>query len=110
VKLPGFERARIDAEKLRDYLLSATHLIGRFKTVFFSRLGYSAERWEEVEKDLRALLARGEARPAGETRYGRKYIVSGRLLGPSGQSASVATVWVILTGEETPRFVTAYPE
>ena len=29
---------------------------------------------------------------------------------PSGQSADVVSVWVVRTGEDFPRFVTAYPE
>ena len=38
-----------------------------------------------------------------------KYVVSGRLSGPSGDAAGVITVWIILDGESAPRFVTAYP-
>lgn len=32
------------------------------------------------------------------------------LVGPSGRSADVLSVWIVRTGEELPRFVTAYPE
>ena len=32
------------------------------------------------------------------------------LVGPAGSLADVVSVWVVRTGEEVPRFVTAYPE
>jgi len=47
--------------------------------------------------------------PAGRNDYGEKYKISGRLKGPSGLSGGIVTVWIVLSGEEIPRFVTAYP-
>lgn len=44
-----------------------------------------------------------------ETEFGTKYEVRGEFVGPSGRIAAVVAVWVILRGEEFPRFVTAYP-
>jgi hypothetical protein len=44
VGLPNADRAVIEDAKVRDYLLSATHPIGRFKSVFFVALGFSADR------------------------------------------------------------------
>ena len=41
--------------------------------------------------------------------YGRKFVITGPLTGPSGRTAILVSVWAIPTGEETPRFVTAYP-
>ena len=41
--------------------------------------------------------------------YGQKYLVRGILKGPSGKAAEVVTVWIILSGEGVPRFVTAFP-
>lgn len=101
--------AVVPAEKLRDYLLSSAHPIGRYKSMFFRSLGYTQDQWQVLERDLRAHLS-NEARSAGVTEYGRKFSVSGPLSGPNGRSAGVVTLWIILTGERTPRFVTAYPE
>ena len=39
--LPGADRAIVDAAKVRDYLLSPEHPVGRFKAVFFGALGYT---------------------------------------------------------------------
>jgi hypothetical protein len=39
VSLPEGSRAVIEPAKLRDYLLSSSHPVGRFKAVFFHALG-----------------------------------------------------------------------
>lgn len=104
------ENAVIPVEKLRDYLLSHSHPIGRYKATFFLRLGYTRNGWQQLDQDLRELLTRNTSESADVTPYGLKFIVRGRLLGPSGRSARVITVWTILTGDTSPRFVTAYPE
>ena len=109
MKLPATERALIEPAKVRDYLLSREHPVGRFKAVFFESLGYSADAWQQLEADLRALAIAGEAILGDQTKYGQKYEVRGTLNGPSGRGASVVTVWIVRWGEETPRFVTAFP-
>jgi hypothetical protein len=101
--------AIVSADKLRDYLLSSVHPIGRYKSAFFRSLGYAQEQWHLLERDLRAVLST-EAQPSGVTEYGQKFSVRGTLTGPNGRSAGVVTVWIILIGETVPRFVTAYPE
>lgn len=107
--LPNAEKAIIEVEKLRDYILSSTHPVGQFKAAVFRRLGYSAENWEAFEEILRALILSHDAVEMEENQYGKKFIVEGLFDGPSGQSMQIVTVWVILKGESVPRFVTAYP-
>ena len=41
--------------------------------------------------------------------HGQKYEIRGIRTGPSGRSAEIVSVWIILSGENVPRFVTAYP-
>lgn len=53
VKLPNAELAVIDAAKVRDYLLSESHPVGRFKAAFFKGLGFRADRWQDLESALR---------------------------------------------------------
>jgi hypothetical protein len=109
VKLPGADKAVVSRVKLTDYLLSETHPVGRFKAKFFASLGYSVDDWQTLEGDIRSLLE-GEAWESERTPYGTKYEVVGELNGPSGGATRIVTVWIILRGEDTPRFVTAYPE
>lgn len=108
MKLPGVERAVVDPPKIRDYLLSESHPVGRFKAAFFTALGYSASAWAALAADLRHHAAENEASPTEANPYGQKYEVRGKLRGPAGQAALVA-VWIVLRGDDFPRFVTAFP-
>lgn len=109
MKLPNPDRAVISQEKVEGYLLSPVHSVGRHKAVFFNALGYLASEWRALAVDLQA-FAPGEAQEVGETEYGTKYEVRGRITGPSGRSAAIVTAWIVLKGEEFARFVSAYPE
>ena len=65
--------------------------------------------WERLEADIRELALSEEAVPGEASEYGRKYEVRGTATGPVGQEAQVVTVWIVLAGDDLPRFVTAYP-
>jgi Domain of unknown function (DUF6883) len=108
--IPNADRAVIEPAKLRGYLLSRTHPIGRFKAPFFQALGYSSEDWRQLEADLRSQHLPKEAAADEPTPYGRKFVIRATLVGPNGTSAVLVTVWVVRAGEDFARFVTAYPE
>ena len=110
MKLPAAERVAIAPAKIRDYLLSTSHPVGRFKAPFFASLGYTSANWRRLEEDLRALAVSGDAEFGRDTPYGQKYEIRGSLKGPSGRSARVLTVWIIRYGSDAPQFVTAFPE
>lgn len=61
MKLPGADRAVVNVEKIRDYLLSDAHPVGRFKAAFFAGQGYSQAEWEVLATDLRNHAGRNEA-------------------------------------------------
>ena len=61
MKLPAGERAVIAPAKIRDYLLSTSHPVGRFKAPFFASLGYTKTTWRRLDEDLRSLAASGDA-------------------------------------------------
>jgi len=109
LSLPNSDRAVIDAAKVPDYLLSEAHPVGRFKAAFFVSLGYSRDHWELLRDDLLALARAGPAVPGKPSAFGHTFEVDGILIGPSGRSAHVKTVWIIRTNEDSPRFVTAFP-
>jgi hypothetical protein len=90
-------------------LLSTSHPVGRFKAPFFTSLGYTSTDWHRLEADLRDLAVSGDAEPGQDSAYGQKYQIRGTLKGPSGKSADVVTVWIILFGGDVPQFVTAFP-
>ena len=68
--LPNAGLAEIDPLKLHGYVLSPTHPVGRFKARFFAALGYSAERWQELEADLRIQHLTEDAEPGELTSDG----------------------------------------
>ena len=108
MRIPGAERALIDPAKLRDYLLSTEHPIGRFKARFFAALGFTQEKWELFERALREQHLTEEAEAGQTDGDGQAFTVRAILRGPAGQ-APVVSVWFVRIGEAFPRFVTAYP-
>ena len=109
MRVPRADFARIDPAKVRDYLLSPSHPVGRFKAAFFGALGYTQENWRRLENDLLSMIRSKGAVPGQPSAYGQKYEVRGTLVGPSGRQAQILAVWIILPGEDFPRFVTAFP-
>ena len=109
MKFPGGDRAVVEPAKLRDYMLSREHPVGRFKAAFFEALGYTQADWRRFERDLRALCRSCDAVEGQASPFGRKFEVRGTLTGPAGRHGDVVTVWVVLVGDDVPRFVTAFP-
>ena len=109
--LPNKEQAIISAEKLKNYLLSDSHPIGRSKATFFKGLGFSATNVSEFDQAIRDLIQTHAVQETLSTAYGTKYIVNGILNGSAQQSHLVRTVWIVEEeGEETyPKLVTVYP-
>jgi hypothetical protein len=108
VRLPGHDDVEIAPEKLRDYLLSPSHPVGRFKARLLAALGFTRERPELLEAELRRIAAAGEVAQQEDTPYGRKYTVQGVLAGPTG-SRSVITVWFQERDRGRVRLVTVRP-
>lgn len=109
VILPNSDRAVVDEAKVRDYLLSTTHLVGYTKARFFGRLGFSASRWKELQAQLLLMARDCQAEPADTTTFGQKYHVRGIIRGPSGRVGGVLSVWIVRHDEDFPRLVAAIP-
>lgn len=108
--LPNALAAVVEPAKVRDYLLSPIHPVGRFKAVAFFALGYTQQEWSKLRDDLLNHAVVGEAVPGERNTYGQKYTVGGTLTGPNGRSRRFISVWLVESFSSTPRFVTAYPE
>jgi hypothetical protein len=109
MKLPGVDRAVIAPSKVREYLLSRAHPVGRFKAAFFEALGYSAADWRTLAAALRQHASEHEASSLATNEHGQKYEIRGNMVGPAGKTAVVVAVWIVLGSEDFPRFVTAFP-
>lgn len=109
MQLPNADSARVAPEKVRDYLLSPSHPVGRFKANLFAGLGFTQDQWQELERQIRAHAQSGDVALGSASEYGQKYVVRGTLRGPTGRTTRIVSVWIVGRGETVPRFVTAYP-
>ncbi|MGZ5445983.1 MAG: DUF6883 domain-containing protein [Thermoanaerobaculia bacterium] len=109
MKIPGANKAMVDPAKVRDYLVSPEHPVGRFKAVFFASLGYSRANWPALQAEFQRLALSDDAVAGVPSDFGQKFEVRATLDGPSGRRAAVVVVWIVLKGEQVPRFVTAFP-
>ena len=109
MNLPAADEAIIPPEKLRDYVLSPDHHVGRFKAAFFAKLGYTQAGWRRLEADLRAQHVGLPAEMLERTDFGTKYRIDGLLGGPNGRSAEIVAIWIVRTGETQPCLVTLVP-
>ena len=100
--LPNADRAEIPPEKLHGYLLSEVHPVGRFKARFFKALGFSADRWQELEHALRIQHLTQDVEQVSSNPDGQSYSIRSTLVGPNAQSAMVISVWFIRQGEMSP--------
>ncbi|MBK9383790.1 MAG: hypothetical protein IPN34_03040 [Planctomycetes bacterium] len=109
MKLPCAAWACVAPSKVHSYLLSPDHPDGRHKAIFFGSLGYAENAWRVLREDLRNHAREGNVVGVCDGPFGRRYRVRGNLLGPTGRTAVVITVWIVPFGATTPRFLTAFP-
>ena len=109
MRLPNGGQAHIPGQKLRGYLLSDTHPIGRAKARVLNSAGFDQTNVEMLEQSLTAIARDQEVTKVIPFLHGTKYVIEGLLEAPSGTRLQVRTVWIIETGADTPRFVTVYP-
>jgi hypothetical protein len=108
VRLPNADAVEIDVRKVRDYLLSAKHPIGRHKARFFAAFGFTEASVTEFIAEIRRIAASEDVVSVEDTGLGRKYTVGGQLKGPLG-TAAIATVWIENRGKSFARLVTVLP-
>ena len=109
MELPNCVRAVVPQEKITGYLLSFAHRDGRAKAAFFTRFGFSADAWRELAAARRHHAASYEVARVESSPFGTRYVIEGAIATPDGRNPEIRSVWFIETGEDVPRFVTAYP-
>lgn len=109
MKLPGHDKATVSRAKTADYLLSSTHPAGHIKARWFRRFGFSRESWRILAEALLQHAAHCDIARIDDSSDGKRYVVEGKLISPDGRNPVVRSVWYIDSGQDTPRFVTAYP-
>lgn len=106
--MPGGDRAYIDPAKIAGYLLNPQHRTGRNNArVFASALDLRAEDAGVLLTALVDAAAMLDADSQEVDGYGARYAIQFTMT-HAGRSATVRSLWIIRTGEDFPRFVTAY--
>ncbi|MGH2951149.1 MAG: DUF6883 domain-containing protein [Solirubrobacterales bacterium] len=107
--LPAADRAVIEPEKLRDYVLSSDHEHGRHKArVFMSALGIDRDGWEYLREQIATHVVVAEVSEVRTGRYGMRYSVPMLIEGLNGQTHEVTTGWIIEREGAPPRLTSAY--
>ncbi len=109
MKLPNRNNAYIPRSKLKEYLLSESHFVGRSKAKFFRKYGFDFANLEILEEALLAIAYNNEVIEKSSSQHGEKYIIDGEMHTPVNRSVSIRTVWIIDKRDNLPRFITAYP-
>lgn len=108
--IPNADRAIIAPEKLRDYLLNPEHRRGSSKAKLLLSLGYSRDAIDRLEADIRTQHLGEPITGTSESDWGTRYEIRAPIRGPSERVMLFRSVWQIDTGDDTPRFITMYPD
>ena len=109
MQLPNRLQAYVPSHKLHAYLLSETHAVGKAKATFFRVLGFNESNAHLLEQEFLTLAHSASVQDVVPSPHGVKYVIEGVVATPSGTAPRICTVWILETGEDNPRFVTAYP-
>lgn len=102
----NFNSARVDREKIVDYLLGSSSVAAVAKARFFGGMGFTSAEWEVLAQALRHQAASAVVvqKPSP---WGAKYLATGPIDAPNGRRYKITSVWI----DEGAglRLVTAHP-
>jgi hypothetical protein len=106
MNIPNPENALLDIGKLRDYCLNSAHGKGKDKArVFMSALGVKQADALWLRGEILKRLSTATAVPQVEDVWGIRYAADMEIT-HNAKTAMVKTIWIILRGDDRPRFVT----
>jgi hypothetical protein len=105
--LPNPHLAVVDPAKVRQYLRSPIHPVGRHEVAVFEAAGYRWDDWQRLQTDLLRTAWMRTAAPI-QTPLGREYRTDAMLLPPAGRRLAVRVIWLVRAGEDFPRLVTVF--
>ncbi|NJL90623.1 MAG: hypothetical protein HC916_13175 [Coleofasciculaceae cyanobacterium SM2_1_6] len=108
MKLPNFESAFIDRNKLWNYSLNPDHDRGKHKSRLFAAiLGLSSNDAEILQALILEAILNYEATPSLLDEYGQRYTVDFPVT-RNQNTATVRTTWIIRPTENFPRLTSCY--
>ena len=109
MRLPNATKAEVERMKIMDYLLNPAHPDNGGKAQFFDKLKFHRKEWKILAEALRTLAVENEVTQWMKSPHGEKYVIIGRIASPAGEAPLLRTIWIIDSGANTARLVTAYP-
>jgi hypothetical protein len=108
--LPYRERATIDLQKLREYVLNPEHETGKHKArVFKSFLAIEQRHAESLAAVIKGTLAQAVAEKGAHDQYGERWTTYHEIVGINASVAIVSVGWIMKTEDPTtPVFLTCY--
>jgi hypothetical protein len=106
VKLP--EDSYIAPEKLTRYLL-VSQARGD-KSAYLALAGYTLDNFTTLLTDLRAQILNQDAAALETTSYGQLYEIRAPLVGPSGRTLRVRTIWMTEYLSGVTKFIALIPD
>ena len=89
MKLPNRKYAYIPRSKLKDYLFSETHVIGRTKAKLMHMFGFYESNIDLLEQGLIRIAQNQEVIEDVSSPHGKKYIIDGLLDNPINRPVKV---------------------
>ncbi len=86
MKLPNAEKAVVEQQKVKEYLLNPAHPDGAGKAQFFMALGFESNQWEMLAAALRSIAVNSPIAESIESPHGQKHIIMGIMKTPSGRT------------------------
>jgi hypothetical protein len=109
LEFPNRGNAYIPLSKLKEYLLSETHSVGKSKAKLLRSFGFNETNINMLMQGLISIAHLGEVKDVLSSPHGVKYVIDGSLRTPAGGSINIRTIWITDKDQVRPRFVTAYP-
>lgn len=107
--LPEMPTTNLPELKFTKYLFGGENPDGLAKgTAFESRLGYNADNWKELQREIKAAAPKYPATIKGSNEYGVNYEQKIVLYGKNGTPANVVVAWFKDIEKDEMRMVSAY--
>jgi len=107
-RLPNFENAYVDIEKLTGYCLNEEHPIGKEKAIVFkSALGIASGNANLLKDAILKGIKENSSDEKGTDKFGKRYSVNIKVR-IFDKEAVVITGWIIKKGENFPTLTTCY--
>jgi len=107
--MPNPHLLRVEANKIKHYLLNLDHVEGGGKAKFFRAVGFSDEAIGEMVEAFRGHAANNKIAEVIPHPYGVKTVVECFMETPTGKPYCIRSVWNDHLDGEPPKLVTAVP-